>query len=133
MAYSVIFPRLLQLSGHTDLVHEARFLNEDPHLLLSASSDSSVRLWDIRQPLAAGATQTLSGGGRPFHSADAHGTLVAAGLGRGTRLWDARTWRALRTISDTHTEELSQARRARRALGGGTGKASLRPTRRRCR
>ena len=89
-------------------MNEARFFREEPNFLLSASLDSTVRLWDIRAP--ASAVHTFSGGGRPFRSADVNraGVTVAAGLGRATRLWDLRTAKALRTLSDTHTDDVTQ-------------------------
>ena len=80
-------------------------------MLISASSDSTVRLWDVRAPAAA--AHTFSGGGRPFRTADADraGAVIAAGLGRATRMWDLRAGRVLRTLSDTHTDDVTQARR----------------------
>ena len=99
------------LKGHDGRVNEVRFARggQNNTDLYTASSDGSIKLWDIRQDACS---CTFSKGGSECWSADMDfsGTLIACGQGTKIRVWDLRTGKLMCTYDDAHTDDVTQAR-----------------------
>jgi WD40 repeat protein len=83
-----------QLPGHAATVNALHFSPADPNGLYSASSDGTVRLWDLRAP--APNVHTFSTGGKEVWSAaiSIDSTFVAAGVASALRYLSFRTCHA---------------------------------------
>jgi WD40 repeat protein len=115
---------LLSLSGHTDAVNGVAY-SPDGTRLASASSDGSVRVWDVitgrevLPPLRGDEDHIYT----VAYSPDGR-TLASAGDNRTVRVWDATTGRLIRTLGAghdrvwVHTMAFSPDGR-RLVLGGG--------------
>ncbi|KAL7422709.1 U3 small nucleolar RNA-associated protein 15 [Cryptotrichosporon argae] len=91
------------LGAHTDYVRSAVFVPSSPHLVLSGSYDSTVRLHDVRLPAATANTITMRHGGAPVEAVLAFpsgGVALSAG-GPILRVWDlAMAGRCARALSN---------------------------------
>jgi WD40 repeat protein len=99
-----------QLAGHTATVNELQFAPADPQGLYSASSDGTLRLWDLRAP--APNVHTFNTGGKEVWAASmsSDSTFVAGGVASALRTWDLRTRKAYRSYVDAHTDDVTCVR-----------------------
>jgi U3 small nucleolar RNA-associated protein 15 len=90
------------LTPHTDYVRSALFHPTSPHLLLSGSYDSTIRLHDIRLPPGSSTTMTMRHGGAPVEDILAFptgGVAVSVG-GPILRVWDLNMGKCVRALSN---------------------------------
>ncbi|KAE8225292.1 hypothetical protein CF319_g1947 [Tilletia indica] len=89
---------LATLRGHRRNVKSVRFVGEGGDMIVSGSSDTTVRLWDT----ATGSCQAvLEGHGSRVWEVDStrSGSMVASASGDGTvRVWDVQSKQALTTL-----------------------------------
>lgn len=99
-----------QLPGHSAKVNDLHFFPADPNGLYSASSDGTLRLWDLRAPMTN--VHTFSTGGREVWAASVSidSNFVAGGVLASLRTWDLRTRKAYRAYSDVHTDDVTCVR-----------------------
>ena len=99
-----------QLPGHTAKVNELGFAPADSNGLFSASSDGSLRLWDLRAPSLQ--VHTFKTGGKEVWSASmsADSSFVAGGVATALRTWDLRTRKMFRSYVDAHTDDVTCVR-----------------------
>ena len=98
-----------QLAGHQQKVNQVCFVDNEPNILLSASSDSSVKVWDLR---AAGTLHSFHGGGKPYWCVDfdSSANLVGSGLSRSVKVMDWKTRKVVRSYNDVHTDDVTQTK-----------------------
>jgi WD40 repeat protein len=91
-------------------VNELQFAPADPQGLYSASSDGTLRLWDLRAP--APNVHTFNTGGKEVWAASmsSDSTFVAGGVASALRTWDLRTRKAYRSYVDAHTDDVTCVR-----------------------
>lgn len=88
--------RLQTLQGHAANVEDVVFAPSG-YTLASGADDDQVIIWAARPPFFGRDFYVGSGADAVAYSRD--GRLLAAGTGAGTiDLWDARTWRRIRTL-----------------------------------
>ncbi|CAD6962906.1 unnamed protein product [Tilletia controversa] len=86
------------LRGHRRNVKSVRFVGEEGEMIVSGSSDTSVRLWDTA---SGGCQAVLEGHGSRVWEVDStrSGSMVASASGDGTvRVWDVASRSALTTL-----------------------------------
>jgi len=97
-----------QLQGHTNTINDISFAHSHPDVLFSASSDSTIRVWDVREkvpgPVYHGQSEFFSLGIEPGD------TLFASGDKGDVKVWDVRTTKQLRQYPDFHQEDITQVR-----------------------
>lgn len=84
-------PFLTPLTGHTDTVSCVAFGTTDPHLLASASKDTTIRLWNVADPAharALGKPVTGHAGAVGDLAFRPRGTVLAGCGDRNIQLWD---------------------------------------------
>ena len=98
-------------TGHEGRINEVHFARneQESFIFYTASSDSTIKLWDIRQN---GCLDTFRKGGRECWSADMDSTATLIGSGQGSKVqvWDLRTRKLHGTYDDAHTDDVTQAR-----------------------
>lgn len=90
------------LTPHTDYVRSALFHPTSPHLVLSGSYDSTIRLHDVRLPPQSSTTMTMRHGGAPVEDILAFptgGVAVSVG-GPILRVWDLNMGKCVRALSN---------------------------------
>lgn len=99
------------LKGHTSTINEIGFVDPlSPHLLLSSSSDSTIRAWDTRNfqqvsLINAGPSQEVFS-----FSFGGVNNLVAGGCKSQILLWDWRNTKQVACLEDSHVEDVTQVR-----------------------
>lgn len=88
--------RVLELEGHTGRVHSVQ-LNADGTRLVTASSDNTVRVWDMGKGKAILVLRDIADDGRYAASISPDGKLVATGgfYKQHIKLWDVDLGRSL--------------------------------------
>jgi WD40 repeat protein len=93
------------LKGHGDAVNDLRFHPTDPSLLLSASKDESLRLWNIQ----AECTVMMFGGDKGHASdvlaADFHclgGCFASAGMDNTIKVWSLDDPQSIKAIAESY-------------------------------
>ncbi len=78
-------------------------------MIISASEDRTVRLWDRR--VGGGSVSQLSYSGKPFYSVDTDSlAVVCAGTNSEVVFWDLRKLKVLDTFRDSHTDDVTAVR-----------------------
>ncbi|PRP77481.1 WD repeat-containing protein 89-like [Planoprotostelium fungivorum] len=98
-----------QLNGHTNTINEFNFASTSPEGLFSASSDGTIRRWDMR---AGSAVQTIKDGNVEFYSVGVNqsDTGLASGSGNTIKAWDLRTGKVALTYEDFHSDDITQVK-----------------------
>ncbi len=89
------------LEGHGGPVKSVA-VNQDGSQVVSASSDTTVRVWNLRD---GGAFSTLAGHTHSVNSVALHGNLLAS-ADQTIRLWDIKTGQVLQVFAG-HTDEIT--------------------------
>ncbi|KAH7372531.1 hypothetical protein KP509_17G008200 [Ceratopteris richardii] len=96
--------------GHTERINDVSFPDSGlPHVLCSASSDGTIRVWDTR--LGKQVSLMRSHQSSELFSFDCGGSsssLFAAGGKAKVLFWDWRTQRELACLEECHTEDVTQ-------------------------
>jgi phosphoribosyl-AMP cyclohydrolase len=94
-----------QLEGHTGRITGTSFLPEnDNSLLQTASTDGSIREWDVRSQTCTTVYRTS---GEVYCTASHH-HLMAAGVGDNVVFWDRRYGRQIAVFNETHYQDVTQ-------------------------
>lgn len=95
---------------HTKQIHSLKYSNDESneylqHVVLSASSDGTVKLWDRRNGEAVG---VLKHQNCPFYSVDTNKQIISAGTNSELVFWDIRKMKPpLFTYKSSHTDDIT--------------------------
>lgn len=81
----------MQLKGHGNIVSDLSFHEQDTHLIATSSHDNTVRLWDIRTPLAPTFTIKCMHGISRICWERRSGTRLAGCYMGEIKIWDIRS------------------------------------------
>ncbi|RPA87797.1 hypothetical protein BJ508DRAFT_410493 [Ascobolus immersus RN42] len=88
---------------HHRQVHKLAFSPVDPRIFLSASSDGTIKLWDIREKRSRKTFQGAADAVRDVQFNSGSSTEFLAGFDNGTLMnWDTRTETWIRRIQNAH-------------------------------
>lgn len=97
--------------GHTSTINEIGFADtSSPHLLLSCSSDATIRAWDTRilqevSLINAGPSQEVFS----FSYSEVN-NLLAGGCNAQVLLWDWRNRKQVACVEESHMDDVTQVR-----------------------
>ena len=87
------------LPGHTNRVFCAKFVNEDPNMIVSGGWDKNIKIWDVR---ANACVQQVIGPSICGDSIDVHGDFILSGqyeTEEQLQMWQLKTGTLVETIS----------------------------------
>ncbi|KAL8612434.1 hypothetical protein ACOMHN_008419 [Nucella lapillus] len=107
------------LTGHEDVITAIQFLHDDPNLLMTASEDKTVRIWDLRTSVSK-EVQSFEGENNTLCrilSCDVSKSdkVLCAGTEQGKDdayllFWDRRKNKLLGCYQDSHQDDIVQVR-----------------------
>jgi len=117
------------LTGHTEPLRALAFAGEGDSLVLTGSSDRSLRIYDLRSSHKDGLVQALDNFADTVSSVQAHGARIIAGCADGTvHTFDARKGRELVDAIGPSVGDIALSANGRQALVacvGGAGAGAL--------
>lgn len=98
---------------HKSTIHKILTTQNDPYTAYTASEDSTVKIWDLRQPLTSPTANLTNSRNLPFFSIDVNHNKLAAGsqlkgVDSELVIFDIRkTDHSLRSFIDSHNDDIT--------------------------
>lgn len=99
----------MEADYHKKKIHGLKYTNMSDneylqHVILSASEDGSVKVWDRRNGQKV---SELKSNNSPFYSVDTNKSMICAGTSKDVIFWDLRKMKPVVTYDESHTDDVT--------------------------